>query len=61
MNVYESIMQGLTEALEYTQGKNTARSMHITITPPPEISADEIKQSKLGKKKQIHQPEQQNE
>ena len=44
MNVYESIMQGLTEALEYTQGKNTARSMRITITPPPEISADEVKE-----------------
>lgn len=44
MKVYESMMQGLTEALEYTQGKNTARSVSITIVPPPEISADEVKE-----------------
>ena len=31
MNGYESMMQGLTEALEYTQGKETARSVSVTI------------------------------
>lgn len=45
MNVYESIMQGLTEALEYTQeGGDTARSVRVTIAPPPEISADDVKE-----------------
>ena len=44
MNVYESIMQGLTEAVAYEKGENTARSASITIAPPPEVSADEVKE-----------------
>ena len=44
MNIYESIMQGLNEAIEYENGENTAHSAKITITPPPEVSAEEIRQ-----------------
>lgn len=43
MNEYESIMQGLNEAIAYEKGDNTARSTCITIVPPPKVSADEIK------------------
>ncbi|MBQ7990586.1 MAG: helix-turn-helix domain-containing protein [Oscillospiraceae bacterium] len=44
MNVYESIMQGLEEAVAHEHGEKTARSAHVTITPPPEVSADEVKE-----------------
>ena len=44
MNVYESIMQGLNEAIAYEKGEKTARSACVTIVPPPEVSADEVKE-----------------
>jgi putative transcriptional regulator len=44
MNVYESIIQGLNEAIDYEKGEKTARSTRVTITPPPEVSADEVKE-----------------
>ena len=33
MNVYESIMKGLNEAVEYEKGEKTARSVRMTILP----------------------------
>ena len=33
MSVYESIMQGLSEAVDYNQGKITARKTELTIKP----------------------------
>jgi len=44
MNIYESIMQGLNEAIAYEKGENTARSNTITIAPLPDVSASEIKE-----------------
>lgn len=44
MSIYESIMQGLTEAIAYEKGEQTAHSTRVTITPPPEVSADDIKE-----------------
>ena len=44
MNVFESMMQGLTEAVAYEKGEQTARSASVTIAPPPEVSADEVKE-----------------
>lgn len=44
MNVYESIMQGLNEAIAYEKGEKTARSACVTIVPPPEVSADEVQE-----------------
>ena len=44
MNVYESIMNGLNEAVAYEKGEETARSSKITIEPPPKVSADEVKE-----------------
>ena len=44
MNVYESIMQGLNEALEYERDeKDTARKVKRTIAEVPNISPEEIK------------------
>lgn len=44
MNVFESMMQGLTEAVAYEKGQKTARSESITIAPLPEVSASEVKE-----------------
>ena len=33
MSVFDSIMQGLTEAVDYQQGKITARKTKLTIRP----------------------------
>lgn len=43
MNVYDSIMTGLNEAVAYEKGVQTAHSATITIAPIPSISAAEIK------------------
>ena len=43
MNVFESIMTGLNEAVDHETGKNKARTMKITVEPVPRISAEEIK------------------
>jgi putative transcriptional regulator len=44
MNVYESIMQGLTEAVDYQSGKIRARKVKLTIKPVAEYSNNDIKQ-----------------
>lgn len=43
MSVYESIMTGLNEAVEYEKGKGTARVMKCTVAPIPDFTAEEIK------------------
>jgi putative transcriptional regulator len=43
MNVYESIMQGLTEAVDYQQGKITARKTRLTIKPVAAFNTEDIK------------------
>ena len=43
MNIYESIMKGLNEAVEYEKGNNTARKVRCTIAEIPDISPEEIK------------------
>ena len=44
MNVYESITQGLTEAIDYQQGKITPRKTKLTIKPVDTFNTDDIKQ-----------------
>ena len=44
MSVYESIMQGLTEAVDYQQGKIHARKTRLTIKPVDTFNNDDIKQ-----------------
>lgn len=50
MNVFESIMSGLQEAIDYEQEKIPARKTTITIEPLPDISPVEIKElrNKIG-------------
>lgn len=43
MNVYEGIMQGLNEALEYERGNLKARTVKLSVAPLPEIESIEIK------------------
>jgi len=44
MSVYESIMQGLTEAVDHQRGKINARKVRLTIKPVADYSNDDIKQ-----------------
>ena len=44
MSVYENIMQGLSEAIEYQQGKLTARKTKLTIRPVSTFNNEDIKQ-----------------
>ena len=44
MNVYESIMQGLSEAADYQQGKIKARKTKLIIKPVDTFNNDDIKQ-----------------
>lgn len=48
MNVYESIIKGLTEAIEYEQGNGKARKMKCTVNPAPEFNSQEIKALRLS-------------
>ena len=43
MKVYDGIMQGLQEAIDYNEGKIKARTKTISIEPVPEFAAPEIK------------------
>ena len=43
MNVFDSIMTGLQEALDYEEGKGSARTAKITVEPLPELTASDIK------------------
>ena len=53
MNVYESIMQGLTEAVDYQQGKIQARKLKLTIKPVDSFNNNDIK--KIRKKTGLSQ------
>jgi putative transcriptional regulator len=44
MNVYESIMQGLNEAVDYQQGKIKARKVKLSVKPIDNFDHNEIKQ-----------------
>jgi len=44
MNVYESITQGLSEAIDYQQSKITPRRTKLTIKPVDTFNTDDIKQ-----------------
>jgi len=43
MTVYKSIIQGLTEAVDYQQGKIPARKARLTIKPVITFNPDDIK------------------
>ncbi len=43
MSIYESIMTGLNEAVEFEKGNGKARVMKSTVAPIPDFTAEEIK------------------
>ena len=43
-SMFDSITKGLTEAIEFEQGKISARRNTVKVTPPSEFSAAEIKE-----------------
>jgi putative transcriptional regulator len=43
MSAYKSIMQGLTEAVDYQQGKIPARKTKLTIKPVSAFNTNDIK------------------
>lgn len=43
MNVFESIMTGLQEAIDYEEGRIHARIEKISVEPLPELTAEEIR------------------
>jgi putative transcriptional regulator len=44
MRVYDSIMTGLHEAIEYEEGRGTAKVVKISVAPLPDFSAEDIKE-----------------
>jgi len=42
--VSESVMRGLREMLDHSQGKVELRSHYVTASPPKEYTADEIRE-----------------
>lgn len=43
MNVFESIMNGLQEAIDYEEDRIYARTEKISVKPLPELTAEEIR------------------
>ncbi len=43
MKVYDGIMQGLEEAVQYNEGKIKARTNTLKISPVPDFEAKEIR------------------
>jgi len=48
MGVYESIIKGLNEAIDYENGKGTARVAKCTVNPAPEFNAQQIKDVRIS-------------
>ncbi|MBQ6265349.1 MAG: helix-turn-helix domain-containing protein [Clostridia bacterium] len=48
MGVYESIIKGLNEAVDYENGKITARTTKCTVNPAPEFDAKQIRDARLS-------------
>ena len=48
MSVYESIIKGLNEAIDYENGKGKARVVKCTVNPAPEFNAQQIKDVRLS-------------
>ena len=41
MRVYDSIMTGLQEAIEYEEGRGTAKVVKISVAPLPDFSGED--------------------
>lgn len=50
MSVYESIMQGLSEAVKYEKGELKAATSKVSVAPLPDIRAADIRNIRLSLK-----------
>ena len=48
MGVYESIIKGLNEAIDYENGTGKARVTKCTVNPAPEFTAGQIKEVRIS-------------
>ena len=48
MGVYESILKGLQEAVDYENGNGEARVTKCTVNPAPEFNAQQIKNVRIS-------------
>lgn len=48
MDVYESIIKGLQEAVSYESGNGTARTVKCTDTPAPDYDAKQVNEASDG-------------
>lgn len=48
MSVYESIMQGLNEAVEYEKGNIKAKTAKFSVAPLPDIESTDVKNIRLS-------------
>lgn len=48
MSVYESIMQGLNEAIDYEKGNIKARTETLSVAPLPDIGSSDVKSIRLS-------------
>ncbi|WP_432649158.1 helix-turn-helix domain-containing protein [Huintestinicola sp.] len=48
MNIYNSIMQGLTEAVQYEKGELKVNTSKISVAPLPVIQSKEIRSIRLS-------------
>ena len=48
MGVYESIIKGLNEAIDFETGKGKARIAKCTVNPAPEFDAKQIREARLS-------------
>lgn len=44
MNVFDSIMKGLEQSVDYENGNGKARITKMSVQPLPDVTADEIKE-----------------
>ena len=50
MSVYESIMQGLNEAIDYEKGNIKARTKRLSVASLPDMKSDDVKRIRLSLK-----------
>ena len=48
MGVYESIIKGLNEAVEFETGRGKARTAKCTVNPAPEFDAKQIRDARIS-------------
>ena len=48
MSVYESIMRGLNEAIEYEKGNIKAKTTKLSVAPLPDVKSTDVKNIRLS-------------